>query len=149
MGRRGLRRQRHPLAPRDGQPAEPRGVTFDVATRKALRTYRRRVDQREMARGRDLTSWHSQGVGLQGRAVQSSGLTQMLDRRSKLAGVVDTCHSFRRSLAVRWLRGGGSEANLMRAAGWSNASMVSRYTASVAWACGVCRDSVPRAATPS
>ena len=36
-----------------------RVVAFDTATRRALHTYRRRVDQRELDRGRDLTSWHS------------------------------------------------------------------------------------------
>ncbi len=61
-----------------------------------------------------------------------NGVTQMLERRSKKAGVTVTAHSFRRSLAMRWLRSGNSEALLMTLVGWSSPRMVSRYVASVA-----------------
>ena len=35
-----------------------RTLAFDQATRRALKVYRRRVDERELRRYRDLTSWH-------------------------------------------------------------------------------------------
>jgi integrase len=43
-----------------------------------------------------------------------------------------TCHAFRRSLAVRWLRARQSETLLMQLTGWSSPRMVARYTARLA-----------------
>ena len=109
-----------------------RTVAFDRATRRALKVYRRRIDERELHRCRDLTSWHNQLWVSKNGLMTASAVSQMLQRRSALAGVKVPAHSFRRSLAVRWLRAGGSEAHLMTTAGWSNSSMVRRYTSAVA-----------------
>ena len=61
-----------------------------------------------------------------------TGVSQVLWRRSKLAGVTLPSHAFRRSLAVRWLRGGGSETHLMETVGWSSPAMIKRYVGAVA-----------------
>jgi integrase len=60
-----------------------------------------------------------------------SGVSQMIQRRAKQAGVTVTLHSFRRSFAVRWLRSGLPESLLMNVTGWSSPTMIRRYTATV------------------
>jgi len=62
----------------------------------------------------------------------SNGVGQAITKRARRAGVNLTAHSFRRGLATRWLRSGGSEVHLMRVAGWSSPRMVARYTSAVA-----------------
>jgi integrase len=109
-----------------------RVVAFDVITRRALKVYRRRVGQREMDRRRDLTSWTTRVWVSRNGILSATGLSQMLRRRSKIANVDLPSHAFRRSLAVRWLRGGGSEAHLMSVTGWSSSAMVRRYVSAVA-----------------
>ena len=80
-------------------------VAFDVATRRALKVYRRRIDEHEVANMRDLTSWAEGRVWVSRQGFfTGSGFTQMLERRSAAAGVYVTAHSFRRSLAMRWLQ---------------------------------------------
>ena len=96
-----------------------------------MRTYRRRVDQRELNRRRDLTAGPPE-CGSAGTASSPHGLSQMLRRRSKIAKVDLPSHAFRRSIAMRWLRSGASETLLMSVTGWSNSSMIKRYTATVA-----------------
>ncbi len=66
------------------------------------------------------------------QALSSNGVGQLLERRSALAGVDVPAHSFRRSLAVRWLREKRPETLLMQTAGWECISMVKRYTKGVA-----------------
>ena len=51
----------------------------------------------------------------------------MLVRRSKIAGVQVSAHQFRRSVAQRWLRKGGSETLLRSNLGWRSTTMVARY----------------------
>jgi len=70
-----------------------------------LKVYRRRIDEHEVANMRDLTSW-AEGRGWVSRQglFTGSGFTQMLERRAAAAGVYVTAHSFRRSLAMRWLQ---------------------------------------------
>ena len=52
----------------------------------------------------------------------------MFERRRSEAGVTISAHSFRRALATRWLRAGGSEVGLRAVAGWRDPAMVARYT---------------------
>ena len=62
----------------------------------------------------------------------ASGLGQILKRRSKLAGVSVTAHSFMRSLAIRWLSSKPSEVLLMSLTGWRSQQMITRDTSTVA-----------------
>jgi site-specific recombinase XerD len=59
--------------------------------------------------------------------LSSDGMRQMIHDRAKEAGVHVTAHSFRRAVAERWLRGGGSESLLRQHAGWRSPAMVARY----------------------
>ncbi len=51
----------------------------------------------------------------------------MLTRRAARAGVTLHPHQLRHFFADAWLKENGSESGLMRAAGWSNRSMLDRY----------------------
>ena len=63
-----------------------------------------------------------------GCRLTSSGVGQMLERVGDRAGVSVSAHTFRRALATRWLRAGGSEVGLRAVAGWKSPAMVARYT---------------------
>lgn len=63
----------------------------------------------------------------------SSGIAQMLKRRSGFAGI-DAVHphQFRHTFAHEWLSQGGLETDLMILAGWRSPQMLQRYAASAA-----------------
>jgi integrase len=69
--------------------------------------------------------WRSQ----RGNALNGDGIRQVLERRSRRAGIHVTSHQFRRRLAAKWLINGGSEVGLRSAAGWTSGAMVARYAA--------------------
>ncbi|WP_319436189.1 tyrosine-type recombinase/integrase [Mycobacterium sp. RTGN5] len=57
------------------------------------------------------------------------GLVYSLGLRAQIAGVKDFhVHRLRHSMAVKWLKAGGSEVGLMSQAGWTSRTMISRYT---------------------
>ena len=61
------------------------------------------------------------------------GLPQMLERRCAEAGIAKLhFHQLRHTFAHEWLRDGGSGEDLMRLAGWSSRSMLTRYGAALA-----------------
>jgi integrase len=61
------------------------------------------------------------------------GLPQMLERRCAQAGIAKLhFHQLRHTFAHEWLKDGGSGEDLMRLAGWSSRSMLSRYGAALA-----------------
>jgi site-specific recombinase XerD len=71
-------------------------------------------------------------VSRRGR-LTSSGLAQVLRRRSRSAGLGDIHpHQLRHTFAHAWLSAGGAEGDLLRLAGWRSRSMLERYGASVA-----------------
>lgn len=63
----------------------------------------------------------------------ADGVYNVLARRAAQAGLKDVHpHQLRHTFADAWLRAGGSEGSLMRAAGWKSRSMLDRYAASQA-----------------
>jgi integrase/recombinase XerD len=65
--------------------------------------------------------------------VSDSGLSQIVARRSRMAGLGRVhCHQFRHGYADDWLRRGGTEGGLMQNLGWKSRQMVDRYGSSVA-----------------
>ena len=71
-------------------------------------------------------------LGLKGQ-LTTNGVAQMLRRRGGVAGIDHlNPHRFRHSFAHQFLAGGGQEGDLMRLAGWSSRTMLSRYGASAA-----------------
>lgn len=56
------------------------------------------------------------------------GLSQMLKRRARMAGMNDIhAHRLRHTFATIWKRKGGSDEGLMSIAGWANPKMIARY----------------------
>lgn len=65
--------------------------------------------------------------------ITTSGVTQILKRRSAMAGIERVRpHALRHTYAHAYLASGGAEGNLMQDAGWSSRTMLDRYGASAA-----------------
>ena len=65
--------------------------------------------------------------------MRQSGISQMLDRRGREAGIGHIHpHQFRHTFAHHWKASGGPEEALMRIAGWRSSDMLRRYAASAA-----------------
>lgn len=63
----------------------------------------------------------------------ASGITQMLKRRCRQAGIAPLHpHQFRHTFAHAWKATDGSDDDLMRLAGWRSRAMLARYGASAA-----------------
>ena len=103
-----------------------RSVPFGKRTGLALDRYlRARVRH---ACSDDASRW----LGIKG-PMTKSGISQMLRRRAKQAGIGHVHpHQVRHTFAHSWLAEGGTEGDLMRIAGWSSPEMLSRYGASAA-----------------
>jgi site-specific recombinase XerD len=109
-----------------GKGRRPRLIALGAKTIKAL-------DRYERARSRHRSeSSSAYWVGRSG-PMTDSGLRQVLERRSKLAGLGKVHpHMFRHSFSHSWLLAGGGESDLMKLNGWKSRSMVARYAASAA-----------------
>ena len=105
-----------------GKGRKPRTVAFGSATSTALARYLRLRSRHPHAGLLEL--W----LGDRGRgAVDGASLYTMLTRRAARAGVDLHPHQLRHFFADAWLKEGGSEGGLMRAAGWSSRQMLDRY----------------------
>jgi integrase len=109
-----------------GKGRRGRSVPFGKRTGLALDRYlRTRVRH---ACSDDESLW----LGIKG-PMTKSGISQMLRRRAKQAGIGHVHpHQFRHTFAHSWLAEGGTEGDLMRIAGWSSPEMLTRYGASAA-----------------
>lgn len=109
-----------------GKGRRPRVCPFGRKTALALDRY-----LRVRAAHRDVPAaqlWLGRGGPLTG-----PGVVQMLRRRAQQAGLGRVwLHLFRHTFAHTWLASGGQEGDLMRLAGWSSRTMLSRYGTSAA-----------------
>lgn len=72
-------------------------------------------------------------LGERGHPLRYSGLWEALGRRAKVAAIERFHpHLLRHTSATRWLEAGGSEGGLMAQNGWSQRSMLDRYTRATA-----------------
>lgn len=62
------------------------------------------------------------------KPMQAGGITQMIQRKAKKAGVDVSAHAFRRMFASKWMAAGGQETALKTQAGWKTSAMIARYT---------------------
>ncbi len=108
-----------------GKGRRVRHVPFGAKTASALDRYIHTVRARSpYARATDKL-W----LGARG-ALGSPGIRFIVERRAEAAGLGHVhAHQLRHSFASSWLRGGGSEGDLMRLAGWKSREMISRYGA--------------------
>ncbi len=108
-----------------GKGRRERVVPFGARTARALDRYLRIRGRQPYAEQPWL--WLS---GRDGRAMTADAVKQMLRRRGKQAGLPKLhAHMFRHGFADAWLRGGGSEGDLMELAGWRSRQMLQRYGA--------------------
>lgn len=109
-----------------GKGSRGRAVPFGAKSGTALDRYLRERAKHRHAKLPNL--W----VGTRG-AMTESGITQMLRRRARQAGISDMHpHRFRHTFAHVWKSEGGSEDDLMRLTGWRSRAMLGRYGASAA-----------------
>jgi site-specific recombinase XerD len=109
-----------------GKGRKERRCPFGRKTAQALDRYIR--IRRNHPYAHDPALW----LGRQG-AFGDEGLFTTLKRRAEKAGIGHVyTHLFRHSFAHAWLTSGGQEGDLMRLAGWSSRTMLSRYGASAA-----------------
>lgn len=109
-----------------GKGRRPRTIRFVKETRTDLLRYLLRRVQHPHQDSEFL--W----VGKRG-AMKDTGIRQMVGRRQQEAGLPKIHpHMFRHTFAHMYLRGGGSEGDLVRITGWRDRQMLDRYGSSVA-----------------
>lgn len=109
-----------------GKGGKGRLAILDPATIEALDRYLRL--RRRHAQAGLPWLW----ISPKGR-LTASGISQMLRRRGRQAGVADVHpHRFRHTFSHNWRAHGGSEDGLMQANGWTTRAMLARYAASTA-----------------
>lgn len=110
-----------------GKGGKGRRVGFGPTTAEALARYSRMRARHKLA-ATDVF-W----LADYGRVLSYTALYHALKRRAAAAGVEGFHpHRLRHSMAIEWLSAGGSESGLMAQGGWSNISMIQRYTRAAA-----------------
>jgi site-specific recombinase XerD len=107
-----------------GKGGKGRFVPFGPQTGRAIDRYLR------IRRTHRLSETDTLWLGAdRWRTFSYFGMRHSLSARAKSAGIADFhLHKMRHTAATRWLRAGGSEGGLMAVAGWSNRTMIDRYT---------------------
>jgi site-specific recombinase XerD len=104
-----------------GKGNKRRPAPFGVKTATAVNRYLR---ERVKHPNRELSAWW---IGSRG-ALTPSGITQMLRRRCRQAGLVPIRpHQLRHSWAAAWREAGGQEGDLQQLGGWASREMLARY----------------------
>ncbi len=112
---------------RRGRGGKGRIAPFSPQAAAALDRYLR------ARRSHKLAATTALWLGAHSNGFAYFGLNDTLRDRAKKAGIADFhLHLFRHTAATRWLRAGGSEGALMTMAGWSNRSLLDRYTSATA-----------------
>jgi site-specific recombinase XerD len=112
---------------RKAKSGRGRVVPFSPKTAVALDKYLR------LRRSHPLADRPQLWVGERGSGLSYVGLRASLIERAELAGIKHFhLHLLRHTAASRWLYAGGSEQGLMSMAGWSDRSMLDRYTRATA-----------------
>lgn len=108
---------------RRGKGGKGRWVHFSVGTASALDRYVRARD-RAVLRPAGGPLW----VSAKGDRLTYNGMHTALKARAEDAGIAGFhLHRLRHTMAVRWMRAGGSETGLMAHAGWTSNAMIGRY----------------------
>lgn len=110
---------------RRGKGGKGRHVPFGPHTVVALDRYLRLRNGHRLAQTPPL--W----LGDRGKGFGYEGLYWTLTRRAERAGIPKedfTPHVLRHTGAGRWLDAGGSEGGLLSVGGWTNRTMIDRYT---------------------
>lgn len=106
-----------------GKGGKERLVPVGPATSRALDRYLRARRTHTLAERPEL--W----LGSRGKPLGYAGLRYTLKDRAEAAGLTGFHpHRLRHTFADRWLDAGGSEGGLMQVAGWSDPTMVKRYS---------------------
>jgi integrase len=112
---------------RRGKGGKGRIVPYGARTAQSLDRYLR------ARRGHKHAASPRLWLGQQGPGFEYRALHKMLAQRAGAAGVQGfRPHRTRHTGATRWLAAGGSEGGLMAVAGWSQRSMLDRYTKATA-----------------
>lgn len=110
---------------RRGKGGKGRRVPFGPQTARALDRYIR------MRRSHGLAETGALWLGDRNKTLGYPGARKALLRRAEAAGIEGFHpHVLRHTGSGRWLGAGGSETGLMAVAGWSNRSMIERYSRS-------------------
>lgn len=109
-----------------GKGGRVRGCPYGRKTGVALDRYLR------LRRGHRLAHLPALWLG-RTTPLTANGIYQMLRERAKQAGVAHVHpHQFRHGFAHAWSLAGGNDTDLMRLAGWTSRTMLSRYGSSAA-----------------
>ena len=111
-----------------GKGSRRRFVAFGPKSGTVLERYLRVRSKHPVAKHSDRL-W----LGARGKPMTTSGIYQMLERRSKEAGIPRVHpHMLRHTAAHAWMANGGQEGDAMRLFGWRSSEMPKRYGASAA-----------------
>jgi integrase/recombinase XerD len=112
---------------RKAKSGRRRVVSFSPKTAVSLDKYLR------LRRAHRLADSPNLWLGERGNSLSYVGMRWSITERAEVAGIKGFhLHLMRHTFASRWLRNGGSEQGVMARAGWSDRSMLDRYSRATA-----------------